>query len=615
MIQINQKWHQQFFLWFCLTAIAAIFSQSSWVQWLDRKILDRQFQLARYLAPPQDTDPVVLIGIDEQTYQTFPEPFALWHQHLADLFVALAQAKISVLGIDIALPERSFNHVIAGIDQQLLRGILQLKRSAPLVLGITVDQSGQLKKIYPPFLSVAGKEGKGVVLWKKDIDHIVRQYQDSFFSGTQQIYALVGQMARHLGKTVPAHGWINYARGTKISYIPMQQVIQWYQQKNIRQLQRYFYHKAVILGTVLPFEDRHLQPLNLLQWEQNNHNLVPGVTIHVQALRNMVTGQLIQDTPAPLFWLLLLILALLFWLRLSLTFSISLALVLSLVLLTLQYQLLRHNLYMPISALIILLLLSLATPHILDFYAKIQERQTLRKAFAGYVSPNVMQEILSGELKPGIHGERHYISVLFSDIRSFTTISEKLTPEQVIRFLNIYLAAMSDAIQTHQGTVDKFIGDGIMAFFGAPKKLDNPAVFAFAAAKQKLLNLQQVNEQIREWNMPQLRIGIGLHIGDAVVGNIGSEQRNEYTAIGDVVNTASRLEGLTKQAGYPIVASADFVAALPNKDEFDNLGKMSVKGRADVAVFGWPPKQQDMNDRGFSEKLSHPGGSPCEGGE
>jgi len=224
---------------------------------------------------------------------------------------------------------------------------------------------------------------------------------------------------------------------------------------------------------------------------------------------------------------------------------------------------------------------------------QIMERQRLKKSFSGYVSPHVMEEILKGSIKPDIYGNRENICILFSDIRSFTSISEKMEPEDIIGFLNKYLGAMTEAIQSHDGTIDKFMGDGIMAFFGAPKSSSAPVLDAFNAAKDKLKKLEDLNTEFAKTNnMPFLKIGIGLHYGAAVVGNIGSKQRNEYTAIGDVVNTASRLEGLTKVKGYPIIVSDVVANILESEVLFDKLGKMPVKGRADVSVYGWPPKNQ-----------------------
>ncbi len=588
----GKKYHGLLFV--CVLALALLIANSQWVQIWDKQLFDRQMQLKRYLLPVSELrEQVVLVGIDEQTYASFREPFALWHRHLADFFQALAISDIRVLGIDISLPDRSFNSVIAGIDQHLLRGLLLLKKKAPVVLGITVDQNGRQRRIYPPYLSVVGKQGRGLVLWEKDADRVVRRYRHHYFESSQRILTLVGQMAEHLQLTPPATGLIDYSRGALIQYIPMQTVIQWYEQKNFQQLRDVFAKTAVILGTVLPFEDRHYQPLNLLAWERDNNHLVPGVTIHVQALRNLLDRGLLQTVDFRYILFLNLTAVLFFWLRPGFLRALGLFLFLTLCLLIVQWLLLQQQLYLPVLSTILALGLAIFSRWLLETAFHALERQRLRQAFGGYVSPDILEEILKGEIKPGVHGERHRICVLFSDIRSFTSISEKMSPEQVIQFLNIYLAAMAEAIQDNGGVVDKFIGDGIMAFFGAPKKLQQPALHAFDAARAKLKNLQAVNEQIKDMQMPRLQIGIGLHIGDAVVGNIGSEKRNEYTAIGDVVNTASRLEGLTKQAGYPVVASLEFVQDLPAdlQSQFDDLGKMSVKGREAVAVYGWPSKK------------------------
>jgi len=209
--------------------------------------------------------------------------------------------------------------------------------------------------------------------------------------------------------------------------------------------------------------------------------------------------------------------------------------------------------------------------------------------FGGYASPQILQEILKGEIQPGIEGQSMCICVLFSDIRDFTTLSEEMAPEAVVQLLNRYLGAMTEAIHEYEGTVIDFMGDGIMAVFGAPNHLDSPAKNALAASRSKLEKLEDLNESLKSEGI-NLRIGIGLHMGDAVVGNIGSEERYQYTAIGDVINTASRLEGLTKRLGYPIVLSSIVADSLHDELLFDDLGEVPVKGRAPVHVFGWPSK-------------------------
>jgi len=430
------------------------------------------------------------------------------------------------------------------------------------------------------------------VLWAQDDDRVVRRFKANLGTQEKPINPLIKTMANHLGQEVSS-GLINYTQGSAIQYIPMQQVLEWYKNKNIQQLKQAFAHKAVIIGTVLPFEDRHFQPVNLAAWENKNDNFVPGVLLHVQALRNILNGGFIQQIDMKYLFLLNILLAFLWFLGKKFYLVFPLIICSATLLVGSQYFLMKNSVYFPISASLVGMLVALGGRQFYEGIVQVLERQRLRKSFSGYVSPQVMDEILNGSIKPGIYGERKHICILFSDIRSFTTISEKMEPEDVIRFLNKYLGAMTEAIQGHGGTIDKFMGDGIMAFFGAPKASDSPEQDAFNAAKDKLKKLQELNQEFSgNKAMPLLKIGIGLHFGDAVVGNIGSEQRNEYTAIGDVVNTASRLEGLTKQAGYPIVVSDVVADALKEKVKFDCLGEMPVKGRANVTVFGWPPKAQ-----------------------
>jgi class 3 adenylate cyclase len=217
------------------------------------------------------------------------------------------------------------------------------------------------------------------------------------------------------------------------------------------------------------------------------------------------------------------------------------------------------------------------------------ERRRLRRAFDGAVSPAVLKEILAGRLNPKRAGERREICVLFSDIRNFTSLSEHLPPELVTDFLNRYFEHMAGAIHCHHGTLDKFIGDGIMAVFGAPKARADSCNDAFQAAQEMLRQLDAFNHEQLLRGGPQIAMGIGLHFGPALVGYIGSTDRYEYSAVGDTVNTASRLEGLTKELGYPVVLSAAVRRRLMAQLDIETLGTHPVKGHAPIEVFGWKP--------------------------
>jgi adenylate cyclase len=177
------------------------------------------------------------------------------------------------------------------------------------------------------------------------------------------------------------------------------------------------------------------------------------------------------------------------------------------------------------------------------------------------------------------------ISVLFSDIRNFTTITEKLTAHEVVEFLNVYFSRAIEAIQAEGGRIDKFIGDAVMAEFGVPQAFPDHALRALRAAAR----MRGLAAEFRGWmrerfagrNLPDFAIGIGIHTGEAVVGNIGSSKRMEFTAIGDTVNVASRLEGETKTFDCVIVASGETVRAAGDSVRTGRYESLKVKGRAE----------------------------------
>jgi adenylate cyclase len=213
-----------------------------------------------------------------------------------------------------------------------------------------------------------------------------------------------------------------------------------------------------------------------------------------------------------------------------------------------------------------------------------REKRKVKRLFSRYVSKDVCEQLMADPSRAKLGGSRRTMSVLFSDIRGFTTFSEKGQPEEIVAQLNEYFTRMVAVVFEHRGTLDKFVGDAVMALFGAP--LDDPdhAEHAVEAGLAMLDELAQLNEGWAAAGRPTLDIGIGVNTGEMVAGNIGSESIMSYTVIGDAVNLASRLESLNKQYSTHLIVSDATRSVLKGRYDMRALGEVVVKGKTRPAA-------------------------------
>jgi len=202
----------------------------------------------------------------------------------------------------------------------------------------------------------------------------------------------------------------------------------------------------------------------------------------------------------------------------------------------------------------------------------------IRNIFQLYVPKDVIEEVFVNPEKMLV-GNNRYVSILFSDIRSFTTISEGMTPDALVNSLNRYFGIMVDVIMEHDGMVDKYIGDAIMAVFGAPVSHGNDALSSVISGLKMAEGLERFNREQISLGAPEFHIGVGINYGEVTVGNIGCDKKMNYTVIGDTVNLASRLEGLTKMYHQPILITESVVEKIDGTLPWRTVDKVAVKGK------------------------------------
>ena len=319
----------------------------------------------------------------------------------------------------------------------------------------------------------------------------------------------------------------------------------------------------------------------------------PGVEIHA----NLISGILDNNIKARPAYTLGAEFALLLLAGLLLTFSLPalnppkatlLALgVLASVLAIVAVSWLYANLVLPIATLLLMIGSIYFVNMSYGFFVGSRGKRQLAGIFGQYVPPELVAEMAKNPEKISLVGESREMTVLFSDIRGFTTISEGLDPKQLTQLMGEFLTPLTQVIHSNRGTIDKYMGDAIMAFWGAPLRDNNHAAHALEAAMQMQAATSKINKKFVEKGWPAIEIGVGLNTGNMVVGNMGSSFRMAYTVMGDAVNLGSRVEGLTKYYGAPIIVT-EFVKAQAPEMIYRELDWVRVKGK-DKAVRIYEP--------------------------
>ncbi len=543
----------------------------SW-QW---KLSDKLF------LPERPSLDIAIIAIDNTSIQAigrWPWQRSV-HARLLDI---LSTAQPKIIGLDVAFPEASPD------DAQLAAA---LKR-VPVVLaaeaeGLKLSKYVSLfsaeklfyaeKKLLPvgPLESSAEV---GVTNLPADADGVVRLTQSGMLIGRDSFYSFASKiLAKSYGPKVflGTIGWPgDMYQSFKINFAGPPGTFETFSYNDVltgKVPAENFQNKIVLIGATAPdLHDEQLVPTS-------NGRPMSGVEIHANIIQTILTRNFLREAPvasmAGFIALLALFCGFLFE-RLRPAKGLVAAVILFVAyvvtaLIAFEYGWILNLLY-PLAVIGLVYVAVL----ILKYLGEVKERRRLRRAFSQYVSPAVVEEVLAlPELKLG--GIKKNLTVFFSDIRGFTSISEKLTPEKLVHVLNEYLTAMTDLVFQHRGVVDKYMGDAIMAFWGAPLP---DSEHAYHTCLCSLAMVEKLKEKF------DFKIGIGINTGEMVVGNMGSHERFDYTVMGDNVNLGSRLEGLNKEYCSGIIFSQFTLAELKKNNQEKNLlyrflDRVAVKGK------------------------------------
>jgi adenylate cyclase len=338
----------------------------------------------------------------------------------------------------------------------------------------------------------------------------------------------------------------------------------------------YFRGKIVIIGaSAVGSYENHPTPLA---------EAVPGFIAHATAIDNFLHDDVIRPAPSWLSPILIVLMsaagALILILFRSRSADVLLVLAAIVFYCGVSYVLFaRWNFWLPTAAPLVTLLISYISCGAVRFATTGRELRRTRGTLDRYISPQLVGYVLNHLEEINLAGEKRELTIFFSDVRNFTTMTEQSDPVELIALLNDYLTAMTEIIFKHDGIVDKFIGDGILAYWGAFTPGKNHALLAARAALEMTRRLEELNRQWQAAGRQPIAIGIGLNTGEVIFGNVGSGKKVEFTVIGDAVNLASRLEGLNKQFGTSIIISESTRVRLGDAAVVRGLGGVQVKGK------------------------------------
>jgi len=577
--------------------------------------------------------PAVVVAIDEESLRTAPfkgAPMVTWTGEIGRVLSATLEGGAKVAGFDIVIQtsieqseipfgEGMLGEKVRGFDRDFLRALAGAAANGKVVLGETLG-GNQSRPSQGQRVAVRQQQNIRPLNVHVDSDDIVRRLPLSFPVNGAKVPSMAVELAsRALGATpefdergrltlagypvpgrVPNTMTLNFEGGADdiptFSFADLRACAV----KNDKDyFRRWFAGKVVIFGSVLDIDDRRQTSKRFATGIEGARaprcaaestpvtggfriSTIAGVYIHATAVNNLISrnavvepGPLVRFLISALFAVLAAVAAWRFR-PLSAALAWMAVIVASIAGATIAFN---HALALPIAEPFLASLFALAATIGFRFVVADKDRRLLQKSFALYLAPHVINRMLSSNKLPELGGETRNVTVFFSDIEGFSLIAEKMSPDSLMELMNEYLSAMTDVIERHGGYVDKYIGDSIVAVFGAPADDPDHAANAARAALDCCTQLTELNASSAAFHEYKLAQRIGINSGEALVGNFGSRRRFNYSVMSDAVNLASRLEGANKFYGTTIIASETTVALTGEAFAWRELDAIRVKGR------------------------------------
>ena len=611
------------------------------LQRLELATVDYRFQFRGTNTSVRDTAHVVIVEINEESFRSlheqFPWPRSLYGHLLRNLKAAGAKA----VGIDLLfstpdIHDRRFDDSLRAALLATGIGVLSGKREADNEAYVTTSSDETFGNIF-----FSTDQSMGLVNVRTDADGVFRSYNalyavDSAGGGERRIptlaFAILNKYFNFPPLTVPEvhDGYFTYAgriipqydRGSMLvnyygpdgtfPHIRFHDVVDDETVKTREELESgeeintfsdpsygYLYDgtftdKIVLVGVTVP-EYKDLFPVAIARGEHKRENMMYGVEIHANVIENVLRGDFLRVESQATSAISTLALVLITFIVSSqlreiktrhhliiglLGFVFALSLIIFLGVLAL-FLFTKFNYVMGVVNPILAIVGGYSMSTTYHMVTERKERMLIKSMFSTYVNPSLVDELVAHPEKLVLGGQREELTVLFSDIIGFTAISENLSPEALVSILNEYLDVMSGIIFRNDGTLDKYEGDAVMAFWGAPIPQKDHAVRACLAALEMQTSLAGLNETWKGSGRPPIRIRIGINTGDMVVGNMGAVGKFAYTVIGDSVNLASRLEGANREYGTGIMVSQRTYDLVRQDILGRELDRIAVVGRSE----------------------------------